>query len=86
MEIKLTGKLHTVLPLRSGTSGNGNWQAQKFVIKKDNGEYLSITAKGKKVEDIPTTMGKDLTVVFNPISKENKGNWYDENVLIKVEY
>ena len=85
-EYKITGTLHRVLQLLTGSNSKGSWQVQKFVLKKDNGEYICITAKGKKVEEIPNTIGKEITVFFNPIAKENKDKWYDENVLVKVEY
>jgi hypothetical protein len=86
--MEITGILHKVLVMKSGTTGKGYWQKQQFVIKT-KGSYpkeVCITAFGDNCDLIPNKAGQEVTVHFNPQSKEVGGNYYTDLILTKVEY
>jgi hypothetical protein len=87
-QLKISGTLHKVLVMETGTSSNGYWQRQQFIVKT-KGSYpktVCVTAWKDNCDLIPNTVGKDITVTVNPSSKEVNGKWYTELTLFKVEY
>jgi hypothetical protein len=86
--MEISGTLHKILVMETGTSSNGYWQRQQFIIKT-KGSYpktVCITAWKDNCDLIPNTVGKDITVHVNPSSKESNGKWYTELTLSKIEY
>lgn len=84
---EITGTVHKILVLESGTSGKGYWQKQSFIIKTHDSypKEVCITAWGDKCDLIPTKTGIDITVHVNPSSREANGRWYTELGLWKIE-
>lgn len=88
MSNSITGTLHKVLPQESGTGKNDKkWFKQSFVIKT-NGQYpkeVCITAWGDKCDLIPQKPGTEVTVYFDPESREYNGKYYTELKFWKAE-
>jgi len=86
MNMQITGIVHKILVMESGTSARGYWQKQQFIIKTKDSypKEVCITAWGDKVDLVPTTLGKDITVNVNPSSKEYNNRWSTELGLWSV--
>jgi hypothetical protein len=73
MSFEITGILHKVLPLESGTGSKGSWQKQVFVIKTTD-QYpkeLAFEVWGDKAESAgKLKTGKSIKVFFNAESRE----------------
>lgn len=86
---KISGTMFEIIPEQTGTGEKGNWVKQSFVIET-SGQYpekIAFTAWKDKCDLIPQTKGVQVTVSYNPKSREYNGKWYtDLNVWdIKVE-
>jgi hypothetical protein len=78
MSFEITGILHKVLPLESGTGSRGSWQKQVFVIKTTD-QYpkeLAFEVWGDKAESAgKLKAGKSIKVFFNVESREWNGKY-----------
>ena len=81
MEIK--GKLQIILPVAEGTSKNGPWKKQEFVIETTDGKFpkqICLNVWGAdKVDDFKKyKVGDMLTCSLDISSREYNGRWYSE--------
>lgn len=86
MEIK--GKCIQVLPVISGEGKNGGWRKQEFVIETAHENYpkkVCLNLWGDNVDSCPT-VGKEVTVSFDPESREYNGRWFTELRAWKVKF
>jgi hypothetical protein len=88
MTLTITGKVQTVLPEQSGQGKKGVWVKQDFVIVTAD-QYpktICFTAWGD-LSDIAGNLqeGEEITVSFNPESREYNGKWYTELKAWKIE-
>jgi hypothetical protein len=83
---QLLGKLILVLPEESGTSAKGRWVKGGFVIET-SGQYpkkVAFQVWGDILEQVPD-VGTELTVFYNPESREYGGKWYTDLKVWKIE-
>ncbi|MGI6319998.1 MAG: DUF3127 domain-containing protein [Bacteroidales bacterium] len=88
MALEITGKLVQILDLQSGTSRNGNWQKQEFVIETE-GQYpkkVCMNLWGEKADEIKKySIGQSIKASINIESREYNGRWYTDVRAWKVE-
>jgi len=89
MDNTITGKLIQVLEVKSGTGKTGkDWKSQDFIIET-NAQYptkVCLVAWNNIVDSIQNlNIGSDITLHFNPESREFKGKWYTSLKVWKVE-
>lgn len=83
MEIK--GTITHVLESRTGSSANGDWTVQNWVLKENEGQYpkhISFEAFNKNWD---LKVGQEVTVQINLESREYQGKWYPSIKAWKVE-
>jgi hypothetical protein len=83
---QLSGKLILVLPEESGTSAKGRWVKGGFVIET-SGQYpkkVAFQVWNDTIDQIPD-IGTELTVLYNPESREYGGKWYTDLKVWKIE-
>lgn len=87
-ELKVSGKVVDLLDLQTGTGAKGTWKKREFVIET-NDQYpkkICFAAWGDKADSIAQLRkGDNLTVSFNPESREYAGKWYTELKAWKIE-
>jgi len=87
-EIKLKGKVIKILPIESGESSKGSWSKQGMIVETI-GEYpKQIYYEGwNAICDTISglTIGQNVTVYFNPASREYKDRWYTDLKVWKIE-
>ncbi len=79
-EIKITGRIIAALPVKSGTSANGNqWQSQEYVIETE-GQYPKkcvFQIFGDNIAKINLQLGITYTVDLDIDAREYQGRWYN---------
>ncbi len=84
----ITGIITKILPKQSGTSANGQWQKQEFVITTED-QYpktVCFNTWGAKVDDlINFSEGNRVKVHFDVSSREYMEKWYSEIRAWKIE-
>jgi hypothetical protein len=83
---QLSGKLIAVLPQEVGTSAKGRWVKGGFVIET-SGQYpkkVAFQVWNDTIDQIPNE-GTELTVLYNPESREYGGKWYTDLKVWKIE-
>lgn len=88
MEIK--GKLQIILPVTEGTSKNGPWKKQEFVIEVTEGKFpkqIHMNVWGAdKVDDFKKyKIGDMLTCSLDISSREYNGRWYSDIRAWKIQ-
>ena len=81
MSLELSGKLFALLQEQSGEGKNGRWVKQDFVIETADQfpKKVCFSAWGDKVADIKNLKkGDEVTISFNPESREFNGKWYTD--------
>jgi hypothetical protein len=81
MEIK--GKLQIILPVAEGTSKNGPWKKQEFVIESNEGKFpkqifLNVWGADKVDEFKRYKIGDILVCSLDISSREYNGRWYTD--------
>ena len=78
----ITGIITKKLQKQSGTSANGQWQKQEFVITTED-QYpktVCFNTWGPKVDDLVNfSEGNRVKVHFDVSSREYNERWYSEN-------
>ncbi len=82
MSTEITGRVVQIFDMVSGKSRAGkDWQKQEFVIEM-GGQYpkkVCFTAFGDKVQLLNGVYEQDeVTVAFDPESREYNGRWYTD--------
>lgn len=85
---ELTGKLNKVLDKVSGTSKNGEWVKQEFLIDTD-GSYpkkVIFNLWGKNLDLLNgLEPGSNVKVQFDPESREYNGRWYTDLRAYRID-
>lgn len=81
MEIK--GKLQIILPITEGTSKNGPWKKQEFVIETIDSKFpkqifMNVWGADKVEEFKRYKVGDILTFSLDLSSREYNGRWYTD--------
>lgn len=83
----IKGKVIQVLDVQTGTSKNGEWRKQSFIIETE-GQYpkkVCIDLWGDKVNNPAVVIGNSVEVSVNPESREYNGNWYTDLQAWRIE-
>ena len=84
----ITGIITKKLQKQSGTSANGQWQKQEFVITTED-QYpktVCFNTWGPKVDDLVNfSEGNRVKVHFDVSSREYNERWYSEMRAWKIE-
>jgi len=81
MSLDLNGKIVAMLAEQSGEGKNGRWVKQDFVVETADQfpKKVCFSTWGDKVADIKKLkIGDEVTVSFNPESREFNGKWYTD--------
>ena len=85
---EITGKLNKVLDKVSGTSKNGEWVKQEFLIDTD-GQYpkkVIFNLWGKNLDLLNNFKpGDDIKVSFEPESREYNSRWYTDLRAFRID-
>lgn len=87
MDLQITGEVVEVLEEKSGTSKNGPWRKQDFILETD-GQYpkqVCVTQWGDDIEEFDVREGERLTAHIDIQSREYKGRWYTDVKVWRVE-
>jgi len=87
MSLQISGKVISVLEEESGTSQNGEWRHQSFILET-SGEYpkeVCIKVWGDRIDEFGVTVGESLTAHINLRSREYNDRWYTDVTAWRVE-
>jgi len=79
--LEITGKITHILDPQSGTSANGDWKKQEFVIETENQypKHIKFLCFGKAVDLVENlNIDDNVTVSFNLESREYNEKWYTD--------
>ena len=85
--MQLTAKLHSLLPLQTGTGKNGTWKKQDIIVETE-GTYpkkICISIWGDKIDESKLVVGNNLKIDFDVESREYNGRWYTDCKAWKIE-
>jgi hypothetical protein len=80
MDIAITGTVKQILEEQSGTSKNGPWRKQDFILESE-GKYpkpVCITQWGDDIDAFGIREGERLTAHVDIQSREYNGRWYTD--------
>lgn len=80
MDLKITGTVQQILEEQSGTSKNGPWRKQDFILKT-GGEYpkpVCITQWGDNIDKFDVKEGEEITAYIDIQSREYNDRWYTD--------
>jgi len=81
MSLELSGKVFALLQEQSGEGKNGRWVKQDFVIETADQfpKKVCFSSWGDKVAELKQLKsGDEVTISFNPESREFNGKWYTD--------
>ncbi|MEA2043738.1 MAG: DUF3127 domain-containing protein [Bacteroidota bacterium] len=87
-EIKLSGKIVKILPEQSGQGKFGKWIKQEFIVETTDKfpKKVCFTAWGDKTDHVKNLFdGDEVTVSFNPESREYNERWYTDLKAWRIE-
>jgi hypothetical protein len=87
LSLEITGKVLDILPEQSGTSRNGDWRKQEFILEIP-GQYpkqVCVVQWGENIDKFAITAGETLTAHIDLQSREYNGRWYTDVKAWKVE-
>jgi hypothetical protein len=87
MSLQITGKIIDILPEQSGTSRNGEWRKQEFILEIP-GQYpkqVCVVQWGDNIERFAIEPGETVTAHIDLQSREYNGRWYTDVKAWKVE-
>jgi len=88
MALEIIGRIHSILQPQSGSGKNGQWVKQEFVIETQEQfpKKVCLEAWNDKVGILKTLQqGTQVTVSFNPESREFNGKWYTNLRVWKLD-
>ena len=78
--MEVTGKIIAVMPVKTGQSARGEWQAQEFVVEVP-GQYpkkICFEIFGSEfIMKFNVEVGKDVRVLFDIDAREYNGRWFN---------
>lgn len=88
MANEVIGKIHAILQSQSGAGKNGQWIRQDFVIEtiEQYPKKVCFEAWNDKASILKSlSPGTQVTVAFNPESREFNGKWYTSLRVWKLD-
>ena len=83
MSLEIKGKVTSVLEVKSGVSNDKEWTSQDFIIET-SGEYPKKVCLNCFKKPTPK-LGENVTVFFEPESREFNGKWFTTLKVWKFE-
>ena len=85
--MEITGNLVQVLAPQTGTSKNGTWKKQEFIIETGDmyPKKVCLAAWGDKIDISKFSAGQALKVSFDAESREYNGRWYTDLKAFNVQ-
>lgn len=85
--MEITGNLVQILTPQSGTSKNGTWKKQEFIIETGDmyPKKVCLAAWGDKIDINKFSPGQSLKVSFDAESREYNGRWYTDLKAFNVQ-
>lgn len=83
MTIEFTGKVHEILPLKTGVGRNGPWSRGTVVFEVPDGRYMTKIAcenANDAEKFVKLKKGQSVHVKADISSREYNGNWYTSAV------
>jgi hypothetical protein len=80
MSLEITGKVIEILPEQSGTSRNGDWRKQEFILEIP-GQYpkqVCVVQWGDNIDKFGISEGETITAAIDLQSREYNGRWYTD--------
>jgi hypothetical protein len=80
MSLEITGKVIDILPEQSGTSRNGDWRKQEFILEIP-GTYpkqVCVVQWGDNIDKFGIAEGETITAHIDLQSREYNGRWYTD--------
>lgn len=87
MDLQITGKVIDVLEEQSGTSKNGTWRKQEFILETP-GQYpkqVCLVQWGDNIDKFAVAVGQTLTAHIDIQSREYNGRWYTDVKAWRIE-
>lgn len=88
MELNITGKVTKVMIAQTGSGKKGAWVKQDFIIETSD-QYpktICFTAWGDLADTVSGLKpGQEVTVSFNPESREYNGKYYTDLKAWKID-
>jgi hypothetical protein len=87
MDVTLTGTVKQILEEQSGTSKNGEWRKQEFILETE-GNYpkpVCIVQWGDNIDQFGIQEGERITAHVDIQSREYNGRWYTDVKAWRVE-
>lgn len=87
MDLRITGEVTEILEEQSGTSRNGPWRKQEFILETQ-GDYpkqICIVQWGDNIDRFALRQGETITAYIDLQSREYNGRWYTDVKAWKVE-
>ena len=87
MDIAITGKVTQILEEKSGTSKNGPWRKQDFILETEDRypKPVCITQWGDDIDAFGIQEGDRITAHVDIQSREYNGRWYTDVKAWRVE-
>ena len=87
MDLQITGQVIEILEEQSGTSRNGPWRKQEFILETpgDYAKQVCIVQWGDNIDKFAIQKGETLTTHIDIQSREYNGRWYTDVKAWKVE-
>ena len=85
--MEISGTVVSILPEQNGTSKNGTWRKQEFILETE-GQYpkkVCIMMWGDKIEQFAISEGEMVTVSIDAESREYNQRWYTDLKAWKIE-
>ncbi len=85
--MEISGTVVSILPEQNGTSKNGTWRKQEFILETE-GQYpkkVCIMMWGDKIEQFAISEGEMVTASIDAESREYNQRWYTDLKAWKVE-
>ncbi|MFT4741048.1 MAG: hypothetical protein ACI9L9_001838 [Marivirga sp.] len=85
--MELTAKIIDILPEQTGSSRNGEWRKQSFILETQEQYPKKVCADvwGDKIDTFSLQKGEDVTAKINVESREYNGKWYTDVKIWSVE-
>ncbi len=85
--MEISGTVVSILPELNGTSKNGTWRKQEFILETE-GQYpkkVCIMMWGDKIDQFAISEGEMVTASIDAESREYNQRWYTDLKAWKIE-
>ena len=85
--MEIEGKIVEILPEKSGSSKNGSWRKQEYVLET-YGQYpkkICFMVWGDKIDQFEINRDEQVVVSVDLESREHNGRWYTDVKAWKID-